>query len=194
MAECDYSLLKGVQASCAATKKVGGLNKRIYMASVTDLSAVVFGTYNSVTSFTFKADKGFTKWTGRKEKNSAGSDVEVGENLTLRNQTVSFGLYYETDQDLDSIDKMLDAEQIFVVVETNPGTLEVFGINKVAFQNYGLRVTANPGNSGLLLNDSTAFTPALTGGFTNLQLIYNPAGSLSANIAALDLQTIDPAS
>jgi hypothetical protein len=34
----------------------------------------------------------------------------------------------------------------------------------------------------------------LSGGFTNLQLLYNPGTALATNVAALDAQTIDPAS
>lgn len=191
MAECLSSLDKGVQASCAAIKKVGGLDKRIYLGAIGDLETVTFGSDNTVTSFTFAATKGFVKMIGRKEKNSAGSDIEVGENITLRNQTVNLSVYYETSEDLAAIDEIIDNEGMFAVVETNPGTLEVFGINKVNFDGYGLKVTANPGTSGLLLNDSTAFAMVLSGGFTNLQLMYNPGTALATNIAALDAQTID---
>jgi hypothetical protein len=191
MAECLSSLEAGVQASCNAIKKVGGLDKRIYLGAIGDLSAVGLGAGNSVESFTFKPDKGFVKMIGRKEKNSAGSDIEVGENVNLRNQNVNLAVYYETAADLAAIDAIIDNEGMFAVVETNPGSLEVFGINKVNFDSYGLKVSANPGASGLLLNDSTAFAMVLSGGFTNLQLQYKPATALATNITALDAQTID---
>ncbi len=197
MAECLSSLEKGVQASCTAIKKVGGLDKRIYLGAIGDLTAVTIGSNNTLTSLTFATDKGFVKMIGRKEKNSAGSDIEVGENLTLRNQTLNLSVYYDAvgsqaTIDLDSIDKIIDNEGMFAIVETNAGTLEVFGINKTNFDNYGLKVTANPGTSGLLLNDATAFAMVLSGGFTNLQLIYNPSASLATNITALEALVIDP--
>src|SRR6187551_119047 len=140
MAECLSSLDKGVQASCTAIKKVGGLDKRIYLGAIGDLTAVVIGTDNSVTSFTFADEKGFVKMIGRKEKNSAGSDIEVGENITLRNQNVNLSVYYDTAgvqaaTDLNTIDDIIDNEGMFAVVETNAGTLEVFGINKTNFDN-----------------------------------------------------------
>jgi hypothetical protein len=189
--QCEYSLLVGIQSSCEAIKKVGGLDKRIYLGSIDDLDSVTLGAGNSVTSFTFKAAKGFVKYIGKREKNSAGSDIEVGENVNLRNQTLSMAVYYESAADLAALDTLIDTERVFAVVETNPGTLEVFGINKVNFSAYGLKVTANPGTSGLVLNDSTAFVPVLSGGFTNLQLIYKPSDTLAVGIAALDAQTID---
>lgn len=189
---CVQSLIKGVQATCNALKKVGGLDKRIYIGTLDDLSAVTFVSgKNSITSFTFKATKGFVKYIGKKDKNNAGSDIEVGENINLRNQSVNLSVYYETDEDLANIDALIDQEGVFAVVETTSGSLEVFGINKTNFDSFGLKVTANPGNSGTLLNDSTAFAMTLSGGHTNLQLIYGPSATLAANIVALDLQTID---
>jgi hypothetical protein len=195
MAECLSSIDLGVQASCLAIKKVGGLDKRIYLGAIGDLASVTItaGATNIVTAFTFAATKGFVKMIGRKEKNSAGSDIETGENVNVRNQNVNLAIYYETGIDLAAIDAIIDNEALFAVVETNPGSLEVFGINKVNFDSYGLKVSANPGTSGLLLNDATAFQMVLSGGLTNLQLLYNPAVALATNIAALDAQTIHPA-
>lgn len=189
---CVDSLLTGIQAGCNAIKKVGGLAKRIYLGTVDDLASVTFGTGNIVTAITFKADKGLVQFVGKVDKNSAGSDIEVGENVNTRNQTLSMSVYYETGLDLQSLDQLIDQEQVFAIVETRAGSLEVFGINIINFSAYGLKVTANPGSSGVLINDSTAFVPVLSGGFTNLQLIYNPSGSLATNIAALDALSIDP--
>lgn len=193
MAECLSTIDKGVQASCLAIKKAGGLDKRIYLGAIGDLASVTIGTGNAITGMTFAATKGLVKMSGRKEKNSAGSDIEAGQNFTLRNQNVNLAVYYETAADLQAIDNIIDNEALFAIVETNAGSLEVFGINKVNFDNYGLRVSGNPGTSGLLLNDSTAFAMVLSGGFTNLQLQYNPGTALATNIAALDALVIDPA-
>jgi hypothetical protein len=193
---CVDSLLTGIQAGCTAIKKVGGLGKRIYLGTVDDLATVTFGSGNVVTAITFKTDKGLVQYSGRVDKNSAGSDIEVGENVNTRNQTLSMSVYYHPGAqgglDLQALDQLIDQEQVFAIVETRAGQLEVFGINIVNFAAYGLKVTANPGSSGVLINDSTAFVPVLSGGFTNLQLIYNPAASLATNIAALDALSIDP--
>jgi hypothetical protein len=188
MAECDYSLVRGVHSSCEATKRVGGLNKRIWLATVSMLEAVVFGTANAIESFTFKAGKGFVKYIGKADKNSAGSELEVGENVNIRTHSLSPVVYYETAQQLETLDNLIDSEGIFAVVETRAGTLEVFGINKVGFGSYGMKVTANTQNSGILINDNTAFLPVISGGHTNLQLIYKPATALATAIAALDAQ------
>lgn len=191
MAECDYNLLKGVQASCLATKRVGGLDKRIYISTVSSLESVTFGLGNSITAFVFKSGRGFVKYIGKPDANAAGSDVESGANVNIRNHSVSPVVFYETKEDLEALDNLIDSEGIFAVVETRAGGLEVFGINKVNFNSYGMKVTSNPQTSGVLINDNTAFLPVISGGHTNLQLLYNPAQTLAQNITALDLQTID---
>ena len=273
---CTTELIKGVRGSCNALKKVGGLNKRVYMGLVADLATVTFGANNanSITGITFNspatgtgtaitlanpgvatvastaglttgqtititactgatlvggltivgqsftitvingttfsigaqttgaastgfsfsyATKGLTQWTGKKDKNSAGVEIEVGENVNIRTQTVTPIVYYETAEELSYLDNLIDQEQVFVIVETVAGSLEVFGINKVNFGSFGLKATALSLVSGVLLNDSTAGTLTLSGGLTNLQLQYNPSVSLATNIAALDALSIDPA-
>jgi hypothetical protein len=191
MAECDYNLLVGVQSSCLAVKRVGGLDKRIYISTVSSLASVTFGTGNSITAFVFKSGRGFVKYIGKPDKNSSGTDIEPGENVNIRNHTISPVVYYETKEDLEALDNLIDAEGIFAVVETRAGGLEVFGINKVNFDAYGMKVTANPQNSGVVINDNTAFLPVISGGHTNLQLLYNPSVVLATNVIALDAQTID---
>lgn len=191
MAECDYNLLIGIQASCLATKRVGGLDKRIYISTVSSLESVTFGANNSITAFVFKASRGFVKYIGKADANSAGSDVEPGANVNIRNHTISPKVYYETAEDLAALDALIDSEGIFAVVETRAGGLEVFGINKINFNTYGMKVTSNPQNSGVVINDDTAFLPVISGGHTNLQLLYNPGVALATNIVALDAQTID---
>src|SRR5690349_10476203 len=119
MAECLSTIDKGVQASCLAIKKPGGLDKRIYLGAIGDLASVTIGTGNAITALTFADDKGFVKMVGRKEKNSAGSDIEAGENFTLRNQNVNLAVYYETAADLQAIDNIIDNEALFAIVETN---------------------------------------------------------------------------
>jgi hypothetical protein len=61
----------------------------------------------------------------------------------------------------------------------------------VSWDSYGMKVTSAPQSSGVLINDDTAYLPVISGGHTNIQLLYNPIQTLAQNITALDLQTID---
>lgn len=191
---CVTDLLKGIQASCNAIKKVGGLDKRIYLGLVADIATITFGASdaNSILTLTFNDDKGLTQWIGKRDKNSAGVELEVGENVNIRTQSVTPIIYYETAAELSYLDNLLDQEGVFAIVETVAGSLEVFGINKVNFDSFGLKASALSMVSGVLLNDSTAATLTLSGGMTNLQLQYVPASPLATNIAALDALSVDP--
>lgn len=193
MACADLS--KGVQASCTAIKKIGGLDKRIYIGLLDDLASATFAAagINSVTAITFKADKGLVSYIGRKDKNNAGVEIERGENVNLRNQSVNLLVYYETAEQLGTLDALIDTEGLFAIVETNAGSLEVYGLAKAAnFNNFGL-VASGSGNSGTVMQDSTAFSLNLAGAHPNMQLLYNPIATLTANIEALDALVIDPA-
>lgn len=186
------TLTLGVQASCAAVKKVGGINKKVRLGLLEDLASVTYGTGNIVTAFTFKDGKGLVTYDGRKEKNSSGVELEKGENVNLRIQTLNILVYTSTAAEVTTLDELLDAEQLFAVVDPNSGPLEVYGLNKTDYLGYGLSTTAYTQNSGVVLNDSSAHNVTISGGHTNLALHYNPSVSKTVNNAALDALTIDP--
>ena len=100
-------------------------------------------------------------------------------------------MYWETKEDLAAIDNLIDSEGIFVVVETRYGGLRVYGINLTAWDSYGMKVQSGPENSGVVINDDTAWLPVISGGHTNVPLMYKSGVALATAIAALDAQTID---
>jgi len=191
-------LTRGINPNCEATRKSGGLNKRIWIGLLSDLTSVVFGTVgNMVTAFTFATDKGFVKFIGKREKHNAVMSLEVGENFSLRNHGVNMVAYYNTPEELEALDSLLDVEGAFMVVETNSGELECWGLNKGAnFANFGLKASAIDGGSGTAIVDSNIYTLSMSGNHENLQLYFKsvPATStLAEDIAILDGQTIWPA-
>ncbi len=194
MADC-LSLAVGVQASCKAVKKPGGVDKRIWLGLLSDLASITLGTGNILLGFAFKSGKGLTQWTGRKEKNDAKSEITIGENVTVRTHTVGLMVYWETAEDLTALDSLLDAEGVFAFVETNAGNIEVYGVNNsnaYNFANFGLKATKNSGNTGKVINDATAFALELSGAMTNLQLLFRPDIDLGSNVLYLNLASVDP--
>lgn len=189
------TLSKGIQASCVAIKKPGGVDKRVWLGLLDDLASITLGTGNILDAMTFKAGKGLTQWTGRREKNGATSEIEIGENVTIRRQLVALSVYWETAAELTTLDQLLDAEGLFAIIETNAANLEVYGVNnsnQYNFTNFGLKATKNSGNTGKVINDATAFALELSGGLTNLQLLFRPTSDLASNILYLNLRSIDP--
>lgn len=191
------TLTRGINPSCDATRKAGGLNKRIYLGLLSDLTSVTFGTGNQVTAFTFAAEKGFVKFIGKREKHNAVMALEAGENFNLRNHGINLVNYYNTAEELSALDDLIDLEGVFVVVETNSGELEVWGLNKGGnFANFGLKVSAIDGGSGTAITDSNIYTLSLNGNHENLQLYFASVpgtSTLAQDVAILDGLTVWPA-
>lgn len=190
-------LTRGINPNCEATRKAGGLNKRIYVGLLADLTAVTFGTGNAVTAFTFAANKGFVKLIGKREKHNSVMALEVGENFNLRNHGVNLVTYYNTPEELEALDALIDVEGAFAVVETNAGELEVWGMNKGSnFANFGLKASAIDGGSGTAFTDSNIYTLSMNGNHENLQMYFASVpgtSTLIEDIAILDGLTIWPA-
>jgi hypothetical protein len=189
-------LIRGLAPNCDATRKPGGLNKRIYIGLLSDLTAVTFGDGNLVTGFTFAATKGFITFTGKREKHNSAMTLEVGENFSLRNHGINLVAYYNLPEELEALDSLLDVEGAFVVVETNSGELEVWGMNKGSnFANFGLKASALDGGSGTAIVDSNIYTLGMTGNHENLQLYFasTPTATLVENVAILEALAIWPA-
>lgn len=190
---CINTLAKGIQSSCDGLRKVGGLDKRIYGGCTEDLATATFGANNSVTALTWKTDKGLVKFLGKEDKHNGDTTIEVGENVNVRSHVLNVLLGIDDADQLDALDELIDTEKLFFIVETRAGQLEVYGLNKVNFDSFGMKVTSLSMPTGTVINDSTLAVVGLTGGMTNVKLLYAPLVSLAANIIALDTMVIDPA-
>ena len=188
MAGCNV-LTKGINPNCEATRKPGGLNKRVYVGLLSDLASVTFGTGNIVTALSFNANAGLVKFIGKREKHNTAMTLEVGENFNLRNHAVNLVAYYNTSAELEALDQLIDVEGAFMIAETNSGEIEVWGMNIGSnFANFGLKASAIEGGSGTAIVDSNIYTLSMTGNHENLQAYFksSPSATLAENLAILD--------
>jgi hypothetical protein len=186
------TLLKGINPSCAAIKKPGGVNKRVWVGLLDDLETATFGSsgQNSFSALSFKAGKGFMQFIGKREKHNGTMAIEVSENFTLRNHTGNLVLYYSTPEQLAAIDKLVDVEGMFKIFETNAGQLESWGLNKGEnFKEYGLKAASLEGGTGTLKTDLTSYALSVSGLHENLELIMDVN---SATIAITGLTSANP--
>ncbi len=189
------SLARSVRPGCNAKKKPGGADKRVFFGLLEDIASISFGTYNSIETLTFNDGAGLIEYDLKKDKNSATMALEVGENANLRNHVVNVVVNWDTAEELAALEDLLDAEGIFAIVEQNGGNLEAYGVNKGAnYNNFGLKASSLDGSTGVVLNDPTAFNVAVSGQHTNLQLLYKPSQTLTANLAELEALVVDPVS
>ena len=180
--------LTDLTPSCATLKKKSGYDKRFWIGSIADLSSVTFGSTQEITALAFTSTFGFKVYSGKRFKNNAVHGINAGENYNERVQSFNAVLYAHTAAERLAIEQLIDAEDVFVVSESNAGVLEVFGINKGSnsqYDNYGLKVTAADQTLGALLNDDAAVMLTFSGTFENWALVYAEGTALATNIAAI---------
>lgn len=178
------SLVAGIVPSCDALKKPGGVNKRVWIGQHSILDAyTVDGDLNVDTLTLCSASPANTLkvFEGKKFKNSATTEVTVGENYNTINQSVSLVLYHSTSLHKKYIEDLIGADDLFCLVETNAGAIEVYGIDVATDGSEsptgGLSCTAGTGSTGVQLQDSSAFTITLSGQHRVLSRLFVAAGA-----------------
>lgn len=187
----------GLDPSCDALKKLGGLAKRVWVGQLSQLDGY---TVNESTldietlDMALESPGNYTlkKFVGKKLKHSATTPVEVGENINVFNQTINLVLFHYTSLEKAAIEELVNVEDAFVLVETLQGQIEVYGIDTNGTSSDdplgGLNCSAGDGGTGVALNDPTAFTVTLSGQHRIMSRIFNVSTSatLAQNIAYLD--------
>jgi len=187
MAGCANTLTASAP-SCAALKMKGGFDKEFYVGNIADLSSVTYGTNQEVTAIAFGSG-GLKKVSGKRLKHGAGTTLEPGDNVNMRVQNFNAVLYAKTAEERLPIEQLADAEDIFIIAESNAGVMEVFGINKgdnSQYDNYGLTASAGEWKNGVLLNDDTSVSMTFSGQFDNGPLVFVEASDIPTNRATLD--------
>lgn len=185
MADCK-ELLDDLDPSCAALNKPGGADKRAYIASISHFTYTVDGSgyVNSISmandgSIPFK----LKKFIGQPDKNSATWPLTAGDNVNTWNHTWVEPLYYSNPSELLAIEKLAKVKQAVVFVQTLDDKIIILGLDK------GLKATAGEGGTGILLNDSTAWTVTLSGEQRFMPKYFSINGetaTIDDNIAYLD--------
>jgi hypothetical protein len=178
-------LTAGLDPTCAALKKIGGVDRRVWIGELEDISDLTISGHE-ITAITLTETKTLKKFIGRREKNSAGFEVAVGENANIRTQNVNLVLYHKLAADKAAIDELIDVEGAFVFAEEANGSITAWGIDTTNYENFGLKCSAGTGTTGTVLNDPTASTITLSGGHTNMELVFDESATTDANIAVLD--------
>lgn len=182
MATNCNDLVSGINPACDALTKVGGVNKRVWIglkaniSYTTDsngyISAVTMGNVGSI------AAKLYT-FTGKRDKNSFSFPMTAGDNINTFNHTAVMQLYYSTPSELETLNQLANADDMVVFMEGNDQKIYILGLDK------GLNATAGEGGSGVLLNDSTAYTMTLSGEQTQTPKIFRTvAGASLATLQA----------
>lgn len=184
MATCN-DLISGIDPACDALNKVGGVNKRVWIGLKSNISytidsngyvsTVTMGNVGSISAKLYK-------FIGKRDKNSFAFPMTAGDNINTFNHTAIMQLYYSTPSELETLNQIANADDMVVFMEGNDEKIYVLGLGK------GLNATAGEGGSGILLNDSTAYTLTLSGEETDTPKIFRTVAgaSISTLTAYLD--------
>jgi len=192
MAGCSNSL-EALDPSCEAIRKKGGFDKTFYVGNIADLDGVTITATGEVTAFTFASGKGFKKITGKRLKHGATTSLEVGDIVNDRMQNFNSVLYAQSAAERHAIELLADAIDIFIVAESNSGSIEVFGIANDPdgkYDNYGLEASAGEWNYGVEINEGSSITMTFSGKLPNSALIYDESETTVDNLAVLDGQVV----
>lgn len=198
---CDsscVSLTVGLVPSCEALNKPGGLAPTVYVGQLSTLdSYTTNGTTLDVETLTMcmngTVPYTLKKFKGQKLKHSKTEEVIPGENFNAINQILNLVLYHFSSLDKAAIESLLNVKDAFVIVQNNAQQMEIYGLDvttELSSDNPlgGLKVTAGSGSTGVLLQDSTAFTITLSGEHRIISRIFRTGESstLAQDLAYLD--------
>lgn len=182
-------LLKSLAPTCLAFKKAGGVKKDVYVGSIHDIDTtsldVVTGEIDSLVLLTGKK---LHKFSGYKFRNTSSASLQVSDNgPRLRAQTVSLRLFHTTQDELSAINELLDATEMFVIIQTNAGKFSMYGWNPAAPEtSNGLDVTQAESSNGVKMEDDTSMGVTISGVEQTLPYYLLIGADAAATITALD--------
>lgn len=178
MATC-IDLLQGLDPSCFALNKAGGVNKRVWIGQLSQLAGYTTDGNGYITNISLNSYETLYKFVGKRDKNSGMYEGTIGENVNTFNQSVTLELYHGSPTERNAIAELYNADDVFCFLETNAGQIEVFGID------LGLNASALSGGTGTLLNDKTSTTLTLSGEQKTMPKLFMSV-DLATSISYLD--------
>jgi hypothetical protein len=184
MADC-IDLLEGLDASCDALNKVGGVKKRVWVGQLSQLGTTPYtedadGYVDTISFALASPTYGLHKFVGKKSKHSGTYELTAGDNVNTFNTSAILVLYHYTPADRSAIENLINSDDLFALFETEAGQIELFGITQ------GLNASAGSGATGVALQDSTAFTLTLSGEQLAMPKLFLNGGTLADSITYLD--------
>jgi len=191
MATCTTKITAGLDPSCQALDKIGGVNKTIYFGNLDELTFTLNGAgYIDSVSLTASPAAYLYKFVGKSKKHNSTFELQVGENTNTWKQAVIAKLYFYFPDERAAIEALTTADDLVAFVQTESGLFEVYGYTK------GIRVESAPGANGILIQDDTSLTVTISGEEVALPKVLQLGAALPAeaaylteNIDALDALT-----
>lgn len=185
MATCTTKISEGLDPSCEALDKIGGVNKTIYFGNLDELTFTTnaAGYISSVTMSTSPVGLLY-KFVGKTKKNNSTFELQVGENTNTWKQAVLAKLYFYYPAERAAIEALTSADDLVAFIQTESGLFEVYGWTK------GIRAEAATAANGVLIQDDTSMLVTISGEEVALPKVLQ-VGAALPNEAAYLTQQID---
>jgi len=173
MATCTTKISAGLDASCEALDKIGGVNKAIYFGNLDEMTFTtnVAGYIDSIV-MTASPQAFLYKFIGKTKKHNATFELQVGENTNTWKQAVLAKLYFYYPAERAAIEALTTADDLVAIIQTESGLFEVYGWSK------GIRAEAATGANGVLIQDDTSLLVTISGEEVALPKVLQLAAAL----------------
>lgn len=158
------SISSNLTITCDALKRVGGLNKRVWLFNISDLATPIVATTDGyVTNIPLTTYRTLYKIEGNKFSHSFEVNEQKGEEGNVQWEHKLMLSIVHTDPTTDAILEDLTVAEVGAVVQTNNNEFIILGAQN------GLSSTESQLKSGKKSGDSSSSTITLTG---NEQSVY----------------------
>jgi hypothetical protein len=185
---CD-ELEAGLDPSCLALNKVGGIKPRVWAAQLKNIAGyTVNSTTKAIETVTMKQIPGTSpaefypllQFTGKKDKHLFGVTGVPGENVNTFNHSAALGLFAYSQLESDAVEALFNADDVVVFAQTNADQIKAYGIE------LGLNGTGFEAPEGAILNDVTMITVTLEGEQIKGARVFQNGTNLADSITYLD--------
>jgi hypothetical protein len=186
-------LIKSLLKNCDNSNMKGGAKGKVWITQLSlldatapfteELSSEQDGTVIRAINFA-QSGSGYNLqvFETKNERNSFGTEIEIGTNFNARNNSSILQLYAFTQGELDAIDQLNDVDDAVVIMQDNNGRIIMIGTEE------GAKLSAFTNTSGVLKQDDTVYNMTLTASETKLPRIFKSAegSTLAQDIAYLN--------
>lgn len=166
------SITSGIGIVCADLKRVGGLNKRLWLFNMDDLRTPIDVTQSTITNLNFNSYALLYKFEGQKFAHSASAKlVRTDSGNVSFEHTVNLKVNNTTATE-DQVIENLAVAEVGAIVQTNNNEFFIFGAGN------GLVAMEMEDSTGQKLGDEEVTVIKLTGSETTLAKRFaRPAGA-----------------
>ena len=137
----------GAGITCAALRRVGGVNKRAYVFNINQLASTGGGGYTLdadgyVNAFQFTTYYGLYKYISRKQAHSGGASAQIqapGGNKYFQHDVIL--KLFPDDPDEDTVMETLLTASVGIIIEDNNQEFLLYGIQNGLDQTEGVQNT-----------------------------------------------------